>query len=85
MTPGIRPGGPNIKGGPHLPDVGKCGVSGRPDDQARVLTPKEAIAAGATYLVVGRPILEATDPAKAAEEIVKEIDAELSATHAKVG
>ena len=42
-------------------------------DQARVLTPKDAIAAGATYLVVGRPILEATDPAQAAEAIVSEI------------
>jgi orotidine-5'-phosphate decarboxylase len=42
-------------------------------DQARVLTPKEAIAAGATYLVVGRPILEAADPAQAAEMIVREI------------
>src|SRR5271165_677720 len=42
-------------------------------DQARVLTPKEAIAAGATYLVVGRPILDAEDPAQAAEAIVSEI------------
>src|SRR5271157_3564167 len=42
-------------------------------DQARVLTPKEAIAAGATYLVVGRPILEAADLAQAAEAIVSEI------------
>ena len=42
-------------------------------DQARVLTPKEAIAAGATYLVVGRPILEAADPAHAAAAIVSEI------------
>jgi orotidine-5'-phosphate decarboxylase len=42
-------------------------------DQARVLTPKEAIAAGATYLVVGRPILEASDPAQAAASIVSEI------------
>jgi orotidine-5'-phosphate decarboxylase len=43
-------------------------------DQARVLTPKEAIAAGATYLVVGRPILDDPDPAMAAEAIVREID-----------
>ena len=42
-------------------------------DQARVLTPKDAIAAGATYLVVGRPILEAPNPAQAAEAIVSEI------------
>src|SRR5271166_4528579 len=42
-------------------------------DQARVLTPKGAIAAGATYLVVGRPILESADPAQAAAAIVSEI------------
>jgi orotidine-5'-phosphate decarboxylase len=44
-------------------------------DQARVVSPKDAIAAGATYLVVGRPILEAPDPAKAAREIIAEIEA----------
>src|SRR5271165_4046063 len=42
-------------------------------DQARVVTPRDAIAAGATHLVVGRPILEAPNPAQAAEEIVREI------------
>lgn len=44
-------------------------------DQARVVTPRDAIAAGASYLVVGRPIIEAPDPAKAAAAIVSEIDA----------
>jgi orotidine-5'-phosphate decarboxylase len=43
-------------------------------DQARVVTPKDAIAAGATYLVVGRPILDAADPAKAAQQITLEIE-----------
>ena len=42
-------------------------------DQARVVTPKEAIEAGATYIVVGRPITDATDPATAAAAILQEI------------
>ena len=44
-------------------------------DQARVVTPHDAIAAGATYLVVGRPILDAPDQASATEAIVREIEA----------
>ncbi|ACI91567.1 orotidine 5'-phosphate decarboxylase [Afipia carboxidovorans OM5] len=42
-------------------------------DQKRVMTPARAIAAGADYLVVGRPIVAATDPKSAANAIVAEI------------
>src|SRR5450432_1121000 len=42
-------------------------------DQARVVTPAEALAAGASHIVVGRPITGASDPAAAVREIVAEI------------
>jgi len=42
-------------------------------DQKRIASPKEAIADGATYIVVGRPITEAKDPAQAARKISEEI------------
>jgi len=42
-------------------------------DQSRVVTPAQAIEAGSTYLVVGRPIRDAPDPAEAAKRIVDEI------------
>lgn len=42
-------------------------------DQARVTTPAAAIASGATYIVVGRPITGAADPVAAAKAILKEI------------
>jgi orotidine-5'-phosphate decarboxylase len=46
---------------------------GQRHDQARVMTPAEAIKAGADYLVIGRPIKEAPDPRKATQEILQEI------------
>jgi orotidine-5'-phosphate decarboxylase len=57
VTPGIRP----------LWD----GVSA--DDQARMTTPAQAIKSGADYLVIGRPIRRAADPAAAARRIADEI------------
>ncbi len=59
VVPGIRPASGTVAG----------------DDQRRVVTPAMAIAAGADYLVIGRPIRDARDPRKAAEAIVAEMDA----------
>jgi orotidine-5'-phosphate decarboxylase len=42
-------------------------------DQKRLATPADALCAGANYLVVGRPITRAPDPAKAAEAILQEM------------
>jgi orotidine-5'-phosphate decarboxylase len=59
VVPGIRP---------PLP----AGASAR-DDQRRIATPSDAIARGASMLVVGRPVTQAADPAKAAAAILAEI------------
>jgi orotidine-5'-phosphate decarboxylase len=43
-------------------------------DQQRVTTPRDAIIAGADYIVVGRPIIDAPDPARAARQIINEME-----------
>jgi orotidine-5'-phosphate decarboxylase len=57
VTPGIRGGG----------------AQSAPDDQQRTSTPAGAVAAGSSYLVVGRPITGATDPREAAKQIDREV------------
>jgi orotidine-5'-phosphate decarboxylase len=58
VTPGIRGGEATVA---------------TKDDQERTMRPREAIEAGADYLVVGRPIIGAADPRAAAERIAAEI------------
>jgi orotidine-5'-phosphate decarboxylase len=58
VTPGIRP---------------LSTIAGQ-DDQRRITTPAQAMANGADYLVIGRPIRDADDPIHAAEKIAREIE-----------
>lgn len=58
VTPGIRP----------------ASVAVKDDDQARTMTPREAILAGADKVVVGRPIRDAADPAAAAAAMAFELE-----------
>ena len=46
-------------------------------DQKRTMTPAQAVAAGADYLVVGRPITSGSDPTIAAKQILEEIESAL--------
>ncbi len=61
VTPGIRPGWSLLE----------------KDDQKRVTTPAQAVEAGSDFIVIGRPIRDAADPAGAAQRVVREIDAAL--------
>jgi orotidine-5'-phosphate decarboxylase len=65
VTPGIRPTWAAVPG----------------DDQRRAVTPADAIAAGADFIVVGRPIRAAKDPAEAAARVAEEIAGTLAGKH----
>ncbi len=54
-----------------VPGIRPAGAAAQ--DQARVMTPPDAVAAGASYIVVGRPITEAADPGAAAARIAASI------------
>jgi orotidine-5'-phosphate decarboxylase len=62
----------------HLVTPGIRPAGAATGDQKRIMTPAKAIAAGADYLVVGRPVMEAPDPRAAADAIVAEIERALA-------
>ncbi len=67
VTPGIRPSW-SLKNGTSK------------DDQKRITTPTQAITDGSDLLVIGRPIRDAAEPAKAAQMVIKEIETALTKT-----
>lgn len=65
LTPGIRP---------VCLCVTRRQAGKSDDDQKRIMTPQEAIKLGADFIVIGRPIINATNPVKASQEILKEME-----------
>jgi orotidine-5'-phosphate decarboxylase len=57
------------------PGIRGAAAGGEKNDQARTMGPGDAVRAGASYVVVGRPIIAAADPRRAAEAIVEELRA----------
>jgi orotidine-5'-phosphate decarboxylase len=60
VTPGVRP-------------AARKDAARDDDDQKRIMTPEEAMRAGADYLVLGRPIRDAKDPLVTVQEVVAEM------------
>ena len=56
------------------PGIRGASAGSAKDDQVRTMGPADAVRAGATYLVVGRPIIAASDPRAAAMAIVEELE-----------
>jgi orotidine-5'-phosphate decarboxylase len=59
--------------GPFVVVPGVRRQSDSTGDQVRVATPRDAVTNGATHLVVGRPILQASDPLAAFQEFLQEV------------
>ena len=87
VASGKEPEAIRTKVGPRLqivtPGVRPLGKG--TDDHARVTTPSQTIASGADYLVVGRPIRDAADPAAAASNILAEMQTAFEARHKREG
>lgn len=73
VAPGVR-GGSAVAADPRTQAPGVRPGGAAADDQARTATPTDAVKAGATHIVVGRPITKASNPRQAALAILKELE-----------